>query len=90
MNWAGAMDRGNLLRYIEDTRIESINNHAERALRPTVIARKVSHCSKNDGGAHVLADFASVVRTLPKNCIDSFVEGLYHLFGTPNAQPVSS
>jgi hypothetical protein len=64
--------------------------HAERALRPTVIARKVSHCSKNDGGAHVLAAFASVVRNLAKNCIDSFVEGLYHLFSTPNAQPVSS
>ena len=44
-------DRGNLLRFLDDPSIEPTNNRAERALRGAVIARKVSHCSKNVGGA---------------------------------------
>ncbi len=44
-------DRGNLLRFLENPSIEPTNNRAERALRPAVIARKVSQCSKNDEGA---------------------------------------
>ena len=44
-------DRGNLLRFLDDPNIEPTNNRAERALRPAVIARKVSHCSKSvEGG----------------------------------------
>ena len=44
----GHHDRGNLLRSLhEPTTVEPTNNAAERALRPAVIARKVSHCSKN-------------------------------------------
>ena len=43
-------DRGNLLRFLDDPSIEPTNNRAERALRGAVIARKVSHCSKNVGG----------------------------------------
>ena len=38
-------DRGNLLRFLSEPNIEPTNNRAERALRPAVIARKVSHCS---------------------------------------------
>jgi hypothetical protein len=40
--------RGELLRFLEDPCIEPTNNRVERALRPAVIARKVSQCSKND------------------------------------------
>ena len=43
-------DRGNLLRFLDDPSIEPTNNRAERALRGAVIARKVSHCSKNKDG----------------------------------------
>jgi transposase len=43
-------DRGNLLRFLDDPRVEPTNNRAERALRPAVIARKVSQCSKNARG----------------------------------------
>ncbi|MGI8551772.1 MAG: IS66 family transposase [Dehalococcoidia bacterium] len=32
-------------------RVEPTNNRAERILRPAVIARKVSQCSKTDDGA---------------------------------------
>jgi uncharacterized coiled-coil protein SlyX len=57
-------DRGNVLRFLEDPRIEPTNNRAERALRPAVIARKVSQCSKNERGAETFAAFASVTRTI--------------------------
>ena len=42
-------DRGNLLRFLEDSRLEPTNNRVERALRPFVIGREVSQYSKNDG-----------------------------------------
>ena len=51
-----------------------------RALRPAVIARTVSQCSKNDAGAHAFAAFTSVVRTLAKQGVASMVEGLYQIF----------
>jgi len=79
-------DRDNVLRFLADPRVEPTNNRAERALRPAVIARKVSHCSKNSAGAHAFAAFTSVVRTLAKHGVDSMVEGLYHLFRCPDFQ----
>lgn len=60
--------RGNLLRFLhEPTVIEPTNNIAERALRPAVIARKVSQCSKNEQGASAFAAFKSVIGTLKKS-----------------------
>lgn len=79
-------DRGNLLRFLVDPRIEPTNNRAERALRPAVIARKVSHGSQNGAGAQAFAAFTSVVRTLAKQGVDSLVENLYQLFRGPDVQ----
>jgi len=60
-------DRGNLLRFLHSPQtVEPTNNAAERALRPAVIARKVSHCSKNDRGAAAHSAFKSVIGTLKK------------------------
>jgi transposase len=73
-------DRGNLLRFLDDPRVEPTNNRAERALRPAVIARKVSQCSKTARGAQTFAAFTSVVRTLARTGTDSIVEGLLHVF----------
>jgi transposase len=74
-------DRGNLVRFLADPYVEPTNNRAERALRPAVIARKVSQCSKNALGADTYAAFTSVMRTLAKTCgVPSLVEGLYNLF----------
>ena len=39
-------DRGIMLRFLGNPRIEPTNHRAERALRPAVIACKVSHGSK--------------------------------------------
>lgn len=76
----GHNDRGNLLRFLDDPRIEPTNNRAERALRPAVIARKVSQCSKNARGAQTFAAFTSVVRTLAKTGTGSLVDELLHVF----------
>ena len=61
-------ERGNLLRFLyEPQTVEPTNNAAERALRPAVIARKVSQCSKNKDGAAAYAAFKSVIGTMKKN-----------------------
>lgn len=83
-------DRGNLLRFLDDPRIEPTNNRAERALRPAVIARKVSQCSKNQGGAQAFAAFTSVVRTLAKRGMESLVNGLLHVFRSAKMPDVSN
>ena len=45
---------------------QTLLNRAERILRPAVIARKVSHCSKNERGAHASSVFLSVFQTSRK------------------------
>ena len=81
-------DRGNLLRFLDDPRIEPTNNRAERALRGAVIARKVSHCSKSGEGADAFSAFTSVIRTLVRNGGDQpVVDRLCAVF---NGAPVHS
>jgi transposase len=73
---------GNLLRFLEQPDVaEPTNNRAERALRSAVIARKVSHCSKNEAGAHAYEAFKSVLETIRKKG-QSMVSGLINLFGS--------
>jgi hypothetical protein len=57
-------DQGRLLFFLIDPAIEPTNNRAERGLRPAVIARKVSQCSKNEKGACIFEAMKSVVTTL--------------------------
>jgi transposase len=81
-------DRGNLLRFLNDPRIEPTNNRAERALRPAIIARKVSHCSKNERGARAVEAFASVLETVRKTCANRISDALCSLLaGTHAAVP---
>ena len=82
-------DRGNLLHFLDDPSIEPTNNRAERALRPAVIARKVSHCSKSVEGADAFSAFTSVIRTLARNGGDrSVVDRLCDVFsGAPLHSP---
>jgi transposase len=81
-------DRGNLVRFLADPRVEPTNNRAERALRPAVIARKVSQCSKNGRGAGAFAAFTSVIRTLMKTQAGSVVDTLSQLLRPPQPQHV--
>jgi transposase len=67
LNGAGAQqDRRHLLRFLSEPGVEPTNNRAERDLRPAVIARKVSHCSKTQRGARAFEAFTSVLQTFRK------------------------
>ena len=57
-------DRGRGLLFLQKPEIEPTNNRAERGLRGAVIARKVSHCSKNERGAAIFEAMKSVTATL--------------------------
>jgi transposase len=80
-------DAGNLLRFLADPSVEPTNNRAERALRPAVIARKVSHCSKNERGARAFEAFTSVIQTLKKRGGHSLVKGLGGVFRSGVVEP---
>lgn len=54
---------GNILRFLHDPKISPDNHLAELQLRFAVIARKVSHCSKNDRGAQAHATLSTVFQT---------------------------
>jgi hypothetical protein len=50
------------------------NKRGARALRPTVIARKVPHCSKNPRGAEAFATSVSVLRTEAQTGVASTID----------------
>ena len=56
--------------WADDRRVPADNNLAERDLRPTVIARKVSFGSISDAGAHTRSILMTVLHTLKKRKID--------------------
>jgi transposase len=55
-----------LYHWVEDRRVPAENNLAERELRPTVIARKVSFGSQSDAGAKSREILMSVLHSLRK------------------------
>src|SRR3954454_2095232 len=77
--FGGHHARGNLLRFLEDPRVEPTNNTSERGFRFAVIQRKVSQCSRTAGGAEAFAAFASVIKTAMKQGMD-VVERLTDIF----------
>lgn len=52
--------------WVTDRRVPADNNFAERELRPTVIARKVSFGSQSDNGANTRSILMTVLHTLKK------------------------
>lgn len=58
------LDKGRLTLFLSYPEIEPTNNVAERGLRGPVIARKVSHCSKNVAGAEATSVLRSIFGTL--------------------------
>lgn len=86
LNGVGAQhDRGHVLRFLRNDAVEPTNNRAERDLRPAVIARKVSHCSKNERGARAFEAFISVLHTFRKLNSDSTIPTLARLIASPPA-----
>lgn len=53
-----------LYHWVEDRRVPADNNSAERQLRPTVIARKISFGSQSDAGAKTREILMTLVHTL--------------------------
>jgi transposase len=52
-----------LFRFVIDPDVEATNNRAERALRPSVIYRKISDGSRSDRGADIYTKIFSVFYT---------------------------
>lgn len=75
-------DRGHLLRFLETPGVEPTNNRAERILRPAVIARKVSQCSKNQRGADAFAVFVSIAQTARKTLQETLSQSFRTLFSS--------
>ena len=80
-------DRQNLLRFLSDPQVEPTNNRAERALRPAVIRRKISHCSKTESGARAFEAFLSVIQTGKQRSPVSVSQALLDLFTSPGPAP---
>jgi hypothetical protein len=76
-------DRGRVLAFLTGEGIEPTNNRAERDLRPAVIARKVSHCSRNERGARAFEAFTSVLQTIRKTNPAGMVAALMKLLTPP-------
>jgi transposase len=63
--------------------VEPTNNVAERALRHSVIHRKVIGCFRSAWGAKAYAALASVIDTAELKGVDAFA-AIQNLFGTPS------
>ncbi len=55
--------RGELTAFLWERELDGTNNAAERALRPAVVARKISGGSRSQNGADAWAKLASLMRT---------------------------
>jgi len=60
-----------LYHWTQNRQIPAENNLAERDLRPTVIARKVSFGSASDAGAHTRGTLMSILYSLKKQKLDA-------------------
>ena len=83
-----------LYHWVEDRRVPPDNNLAERDLRPTVIARKVSFGSSSDAGSKTRSILMSVLHTLNKRRGDRSLESIFktlldELARNPNVQIAS-
>ena len=79
-----------MYRWAEDRNIPAENNFAERTLRPTVIARKVSFGSQSDAGARTREILMSIVLTLKQRFEDfptRFKNALDQLAHNPELAP---
>jgi hypothetical protein len=80
-----------LYHWVRDRRVPADNNLAERDLRPSVIARKVSFGSITDAGAKTRGVLTSLMQTLKKQGRDaaqSLKEALDKIAENPKLNPV--
>jgi glycerol-3-phosphate cytidylyltransferase-like family protein len=75
--------RQSLFVFLYRSDVSPTNNVRERALRPSVIHRKVIGCFRSKWGAHAYAALASVIDTAELNGIDAFA-AIQSLFPRPS------
>jgi transposase len=75
--------RQHLFVFLYRTDVEPTNNVAERALRPSVIHRKVTGCFRSAWGARAYAALASVIDTAELTGVNAF-SAIQGLFGPPS------
>jgi transposase len=75
--------RQKLFVFLYRTDVDPTNNVAERALRPSVIHRKVTGCFRSKWGAEAYAALASVIDTAELSGVHAFV-AIQSLFGSPS------
>jgi len=81
-----------LYHWVDNRAVPADNNRAERELRPTVIARKVSFGSQSDAGAKTREVLMSVVHTLAKRLPDPeahFKAVVDQLAADPSKDPIA-
>lgn len=76
------MRRASLFIFLDRTDVPADNNACERALRPSVIHRKVMGSFRSDWGAQTYASLATVLNTAKRNGESAF-QKLVQLMGTP-------
>lgn len=74
--------RNSLFIFLHRTDVPAHNNACERALRPSVIHRKVLGSFRSDWGAQAYASLATVLNTAKRNGQSAF-QKLVQLMGTP-------
>lgn len=74
--------RDSLLIFLNRTDVPADNNACERALRPSVVHRKVMGSFRSDWGAQTYAALATVLNTAKRNGENAF-QKLVQLMGTP-------
>ena len=60
-------EKDNLFEFVKNPYVEGTNNMAERAMRPPVVARKISGGNRSQKGAENYEILLSVTQTLHKN-----------------------
>jgi len=75
--------RDKLFVFLDRTDVEPTNNVAERALRPSVVHRKVMGCFRSEWGAKAFAALASVIDTAELSGVQAF-DAIQSLFGLPS------
>lgn len=83
-----------LYHWVDNRKVPADNNYAERQLRPTVVARKVSHGSQSIKGAETRSVLMSVLHTVKKRLKNKSVEQwlcetLETYIHNPNIDPLS-
>ena len=84
-----ARDREHLFVFITDRDVHATNNVSERALRPSVIFRKVTNGFRSEWGAQTYAAFRSVVSTAKTNN-RSVLDDLRRVLATTSSSKASA